>query len=392
MPRTLGYFCAIGVVGMSAASLGPTLLGLAEHTQSQLSQISLIFTARQLGYILGALATGRIYDRIPGHPLIAVLLGTMAAMLALVPLVSSLWLLMPVFLMLGMCEGSLLVGTNTLLVWVHGDNVSRYFYWLHFFAGLGGFLAPGIVAQTYLVSGNIAWAYWVMAALIIVAIFPVIRAPSPPAQAAANEGHIHASDILPIGLIASFLFLYVGAEVIFSGWIFSYAVALNLSNVTTAAYLTSTYWATLTAGRLLILPVTRRVSPLVILVGALAGCLASVGAILFWFGSGAAIWIGTVGVGLSMSAIWPSTLNLGARRTTTTGHVTSWFFVGANAGAMSLPWLVGQYFESVGPQFMMFTIVCALTGGLATLFILSRVPSPTKRTTHGTGAGSASSS
>ena len=45
---------------------------------------------------------------------------------------------------------------------------------------------------------------------------------------------------------------------------------------------------------------------------------------------------------------------------TITGRVTGWFFVGASAGGMFLPWLIGQLFESIGPRVTMFIILIDL--------------------------------
>ena len=36
IPKTIGYYAAFVALGMVGASLGPTLPGLAEHTQTQL--------------------------------------------------------------------------------------------------------------------------------------------------------------------------------------------------------------------------------------------------------------------------------------------------------------------------------------------------------------------
>ncbi len=173
-------------------------------------------------------------------------------------------------------------------------------------------------------------------------------------------------------MIALFFFLYVGAEVGFGGWVFTYAVTLDLSGETTAAYLTSAFWGALTLGRLLTIPVAARVRPRFILLGALLGCLTSVGIILIRSGSLAALWVGAFGLGFSMAPIFPTTISLAERRMTITGRVTSWFFVGASLGGMSLPWLIGQLFESVGPRAMMFAVLAdlALAVGIFAVLIL----------------------
>ncbi len=56
---------------MVGAALGPTLPGLAGHTGSSVQQISYLFTACSLGYLIGSFGGGRLYDHLPGHRLMA---------------------------------------------------------------------------------------------------------------------------------------------------------------------------------------------------------------------------------------------------------------------------------------------------------------------------------
>jgi len=371
LSRTAGYYAAFVALGLVGASLGPTLPGLAENTETLLSEISFLFTARSLGYLLGSFLGGRLYDRVPGHPVLAAALIIIAATMALVPLTALLWALSAILLILGVAEGVLDVGGNTLLVWTHRDKVGPFMNGLHFFFGLGAFLSPIIIAQAVLISGDITWAYWVLALLAVPVMVWLLPLPSPAAQTDPTAAPIEHIDHLPsparqrvlVALIAAFFFLYVGAEIGFGGWVFTYAVEFDLSDETTAAYLTSAFWGALTLGRLLAIPVAARYRPRSILTGDLAGCFTSLGVILLWPHSLAAIWAGAVGLGLSMASIFPTTLSLAERRMTITGRITGWFFVGGSAGGMSLPWLIGQFFESIGPRMMMLTIVVDL--GLA---------------------------
>lgn len=55
---------------------------------------------------------------------------------------------------------------------------------------------------------------------------------------------------------------------------------------------------------------------------------------------------------------------------TITGRVTGWFFVGASAGGMTLPWLIGQLFDSIGPRAMMFFILGDLVLAAGVLAVL----------------------
>ncbi|MDZ4158973.1 MAG: hypothetical protein U1B80_04200, partial [Anaerolineaceae bacterium] len=139
---TLIYFIAFIALGLTRAALGATLPGLAEQTQSTFQQISYLFTAHSMGYLLGAYRGGRLYDRLPGHTLNAAALFGMTFLLVLAPGMKLLWLLVLVFLLLGMVEASLDVGTNTLIVWLHRLNPGPVLNTLHFFYGAGAFLSP----------------------------------------------------------------------------------------------------------------------------------------------------------------------------------------------------------------------------------------------------------
>lgn len=358
---TTGYYIAFVSLGLVGASLGPTLPYLAEQTQSQLSQVSLLFTAFSLGYLLGSFQGGRFYDRMPGHRVMAVALLVMAAMLVLIPLVAWLWLLATVWLALGLACGALDVGGNTLVVWVHGQQVGPFMNGLHFVWGIGALLSPLIIAQVIGGGRDLTWAFWALAALMLPGVIWLGRLVSPCHHRAVKDdpdGQNHRSSLVALAVL--FFFLIVGAEASFGGWIFTYALALDLGGATSAAYLTSGFWGALTLGRLLAIPISARLRPRYILIISLLGCLASVAIILLWPGSTAVLWLGTLGMGLGMASIFPSTLSLMGRHMPISGRITGWFFMGASAGGMSLPWLIGQLFERSGPRATMVTIMLAL--------------------------------
>jgi FHS family Na+ dependent glucose MFS transporter 1 len=374
---TIGYFATFVAIGLSASVLGPTLPGLAAQTGSQLSEISLVFTAASLGYMIGSLAGGRLYDRVAGHPVVAGGLLVAAVSLALVPSIPWLWLIVIAMLFLGMATGAVDVGGNTLLVWVYGERVGPYMNSLHFFFGLGAFLSPVIIAQVLIWSGGIAWAYRFLAVLMLPAALWLFWAPSPappsnsPAASVASTPSRATQRPLLILLVGLF-FLYVGAESGFGGWIYSYAVALGLSNEATAAYMTSAFWGALTAGRLLSVPIASRARPRTILLADLAGCVLSVGVLVTWSSSPLAVWLGTCGLGFSMASFFPTLIALAERHMTITGRITGWFLAGSSIGGMTWPWLMGQLFVSAGPRSVMVTILIDLVLTVALFAVLTR--------------------
>jgi len=399
-PKTAGYFAAFVAVGLQASILGPTLSPLAQHTHSPLDQISLLFTAAGLGYLLGSFFGGRLYDRVAGHPLMGAMLILTAAMLALIPVIPTLWLLTIAWLFLGVASGALDVGGNTLLVWVHGRQVGPYMNALHFFFAVGSFLAPLMVAQALALSGDIRGAYWILSVLLLPVALWLFRLPSPRSPSGAGNpppedpqstgvsmaGAQQAESVRAaarqsyerriVVLVCLLLMLYVGAEVAFGGWISTYAVALGLSDATTAAYLTSAFWGALTLGRFLSIPLAARFRPRMILLTDLLGCLASVGVLLLWSGSAAATWLGTLAMGLAMASIFPTCITLAGRRIAITGRVTGRFLVASSLGGMSLPWLIGQLFEPIGPKIMSVAIGIDLVLALGVLVVLLATDKP----------------
>lgn len=367
--KTAGYYFAFVALGLTTASLGPTLPGLAEHTRSDLREISFLFSARSLGYLLGSLISGRFYDKMPGHPVMAAVLFSLVVMMAITPLVPLLWLLSVVLLVIGLAEGAVDVGGNTLLVWVHRHRVGPFMNALHFFFGVGAFISPLVVGQAILRSGGITWAYWLLALLILPSALWVLRLPSPAKETAAKDDPAGQTNYLLVGLIVLFFFFYTGIEAGMGGWTFTYATSLGMPEEM-AAYLNSAFWGALTLGRLLSIPLAARFRPRSILLSDLAGCLVSLAIILLWPGSPLAIWIGVLGVGLSIASVFPTTLSLAERRMVITGQMTGWFFVGASAGAMFLPWLIGQLFEAGGPQIVVWVILVDTTLATSIFFVL----------------------
>ena len=363
--KTTLYYLTFIALGLCTASFGPTLPGLAAHTQSRISDVSFLFTARSIGYFLGSLLAGRLFDRYRGHVVLAGGLALMVIMLALTPVIPMLWVLTIVLAVLGVAESFVDVGNNSMLVWVHRAGVAPFMNGLHFFFGVGAFISPIIIAQVLLATGDITWAYWVLALIIAPTIVLVLRLPSPKALPSSSHPAGDAVNYVLVGLVVLFFFLYVSAEVGYAGWIYTYAVKLGLTDQVNAAYLTSTFWVALTIGRLLSVFIATRFSPRAVLTADLTGCVVSVLIALAFPTSLTAIWIATFGLGIAMASIFPTTLSFAERRMHMSAKVNSWFFAGSAAGSMLVPWLIGVLFEAVGPQVVIHVVAVAM--GLAVL-------------------------
>jgi len=370
--KTAAYYLAFIGLGMVGAVVGPTLPGLAENTGSRLSEISYLFSSSSLGYLIGSVISGRMYDRISGHRLMALVLLALAVVVALVPVTPLLWVLMALMLLIGAFMGTVDVGGNTLLVWVHHPRSGPFMNGLHFSYGVGAFIAPIIIIQLMLVTGGISWPYWTLALIILPIALFVLRLPSPTIQRVEDAAPSRQVNYLLVALLALFFFLNVGAEISFGGWIYTYSLHLGLVEEAGAAYLTSLFWGTFTLGRLLGIPIAARVRPRWILLGNLVGMIFGLLIILLAPAPKTSIWIGTVLFGLSIASIFPTLISFAEHRMALSGKITSYFFVGASLGGMTIPWVIGQLFEVVGPRFTMITLLIdvLLTLGIFAALIL----------------------
>ena len=167
------------------------------------------------------------------------------------------------------------MGSNTLIVWLHGKAVGPYMNGLHFFFGVGSFLAPLIIAQVITLPHGLQWAYWLLALLMLPSILYILRVPSPTMPKTAQDAVAGAINWPVVGLIALFFFLYAGTEISYGGWIYTYALATGTGTASSAAYLTSIFRGSLTMGRFLSIPLVARLRPREMLLIGLAGCLLS---------------------------------------------------------------------------------------------------------------------
>lgn len=367
--RAIAYYAMFIAMGLAVAALGPTLPGLAANTGSTLSAISILFTMQALGSLVGSLSSGHWYDRAPAHVLLASVIIVLSLMLALTPLMTTILALALIVFLIGIAGGSIDVGGNTLLVWLFGKDVGPYMNALHFFFGVGALLSPLFIAQVMAFGGGITGAYWLLAILLIPAILLLLRLPSPVIPYQGDDDTAARPRWLLVFLIAAMFFFFVGAELSYGGWIYTYALSQDLATGTTAGYLTSLFWGALTLGRLVNIPVAARVRPRYMLMADIAGLVASLMLLLLWPTSAIIIWIATFGMGFSMASAFATLMGLGEHHIAITGKITSLFFVGSSLGSMSVPWLIGQFFESYGARSMILWVLAAVLAAAATLMV-----------------------
>lgn len=365
MTRTFVYALTFIALGITTASLGPTLPALADFTHATTSQISWLFVARSVGTITGAMVLGKFYDRTGGHSLLAGAVFSIAAYLMLVPQLPWVTVLAPVFILIGISSSMVNVGGHALIARTHGARVGPHLSFIHFAYGVGGLLAP-LLAKPF--AGHldaIKWTYAVLAGFIALSIVPLFAVTSPPAL---PHGHKPAGQPVmdrTVLLLLLFFFLEVGAEGSISGWLFTYATLRGVSSET-AFNLNSAFWAAFTLGRLAGIPLVMRFSEQRLVVAQLAGWLLLLVWTLNWSAVTPALWITAVGSGLAMAPVYPAMMAWTQRKLHLSGRIAGWVLVASALGAMALPWVIGQLFERAGAQILLW-LVC---GDLLAVFVV----------------------
>ena len=372
---TTAYYLSFIILGLTTAASGPSLLKLAEHTGSALDRISLIFVFGSFGYLVGSFLGGRLFDRISGHKLMAITMLIVGIASVLIPISRSLEILLFAMFLSGIASGILDVGCNTLLMWIHGDKAGPFLNGLHFFFGVGSLTAPLMFEQALAQTGDIHWLYWSFA-IVCIPVMIWLWFLKEPEHGGTDEIKSASFSMLPVFVMAVLFFLYVGLELGFGNWIYTYAFTLKLETDLTAARLTSAFWGSFTVGRLLGVWISTRLRSKTILFMDIIGCAISIVVIMLWKDSSFALWVGTIGLGLSMASIFPTFIMLAGEQMKITGAITGWFLVGSGAGSMLLPWLIGQVFAGTGPKAMTTVLLAALIILFLVLLLFINIKAP----------------
>ncbi len=377
--NTIGYYLLFTCLGFGMGITGPALPSLANQTNSTLGQIGIMLLVSALSGTIGTLIGGRFFDRsrhanfiLGGCQLLA------AAMLAAVPLAGSLPVLLAIVFIGGLPNGMINTGSNTLLMWTHGEKAGPFINGLHFFFGLGAFISPTIYAQVLNAGGTYRQVYWILAGIAVpIALYLWLqsRNPEPPDKQAVDVSTSQQNITRSLPMIVTgmlFLFFYVGAEVTFGNWIYTYAVTLKMADATQAAYLTSGFWLAFTIGRLISIPAAARFKSAQILTLALGACVLIVALLILNSNSITLLWGCTVALGFFMAPVWPTGYNLAGQSVKLTATISSIILLGDSMGGMILPSATGQIVERFGAPMMTWLVLASLVGNIIMFTLLLR--------------------
>ncbi|KAM4633642.1 sodium-dependent glucose transporter 1 [Polymixia lowei] len=385
---TLALCASFLGLGMSISVIGPTFEDLAVNVNKNISNISYIFVGRSLGYIGGSLLGGILFDCMSPHLLLGFSMLVTALGMCAIPFCKKALLLTGLMSSIGMSMGILDTGGNVLILNTWGDQAGPYMQALHFSFAAGAFVSPiiakllfgsevrknssmeavlpaspaapttpvtqapvalTIISYIHSWSGTLKsmWAYVVIGSfvLLISLLFFILYSCGSPshdkAHAPSRKPLVAKRHTALIVLLFFFFFWYVGAEVAYGSFIFTYAKDYAQMGQHQAAGLNSLFWGTFAACRGLAIFFAACMYPGTMILLSLVGCTLSSLLLCLFSRNNVVLWVCTGLYGASMATTFPSGISWVEQYTAVTGRSAATFVVGAALGEMVLPALLG---------------------------------------------------
>lgn len=351
-------FLSMIMLGVLNAQLGVAWPSIRRTFGVPVDALGMALAAGTVGFFIASVISGWLVKRLGGGGFLV--LGS--AIYGLGPLayvVSPVWAgAVGAALLMGLGGGLIEVALNTYVATRH---TAREMNWLHASYGIGATLGPMIASAA--ISSPLGWrgGYGVVAifALLMVAYYAlttrrwrdafVLNGESTEEQAGAPAPRRPTLSLATVWVGIVLFFLYTGTEVAVGQWTFSLFTEARAIPTGVASFWVSVYWATFTAGRILLGFVVERTSAVMVLRVSMIGAIVGAG-LLWWNPANAAAFGGLALLGFSFASIYPGMTSLTPARVgeahapATIGYQTG----SAGLGAAALPGLAGVLADNVG--------------------------------------------
>ncbi|XP_069867163.1 sodium-dependent glucose transporter 1C-like [Dipodomys merriami] len=323
---------------------------------------------------------GVLLDHVNHFILMGISMLVTTASLYLTPFCKTAELLIGMMPVFGASIGVLDTGGNVLILALWGDKSPPHMQALHFSFALGAFLAPLLAklalgptvsadnhtepdflsaalnasseaASDPLLAAphdmNLLWAYAsigtyiLIVSLLFFALFCMKSSRQGKSKASAQQSRRAQYHKALLCLLFLFFFFYVGAEVTYGSYIFSFATTHVGMDEREAAGLNSIFWGTFAACRGLAIFFAACLRPATMIVLSNVGSLASCLFLVLFDSSPLCLWIATSVYGASMATTFPSGVSWIEQYTTISGKSAAFFVIGASLGDMAIPAVIG---------------------------------------------------
>jgi MFS family permease len=375
------YAFSMFCLGLVYSSLGPVLLEITRRTQITISTVGFIITVRSISGALGSVIAGLLVDKYDINKLSAVAMIFVSLNTLGITFVYNVWGIGVLIFVQGFGMGILSISSNMSILWLfNGKNLEPYLQAIHFMLALGEVISPfivGTIMDNFNLNFNIS--FYIIASFFIPCIIFLVLLDSPtPTQTVTKsvslkeiiQGNLTKDEKIIITLTAIFLGIYVGSESSMGTLIYTYVTKRGLGEQM-GYILTSVLWIFVCIGRLIAIPISMKLTPQIILIINVLGCIISTfimllldTTILYITPNQTLIivWIGIPIYGLFASSFFPTVITTMKEMIHITGNITSLYSVGLSLGDMIIPIIITSLFTTpLGyVSLMMITFICSI--------------------------------
>ncbi|XP_061180630.1 sodium-dependent glucose transporter 1-like [Saccostrea echinata] len=149
----LAYIASFLTLGWREGQFGPTFPDLLNITNTTLERGSLFFTMNSVGYLLGSMLIGFLFDKrlLDRNLLMFLIIAGYGTIFVIIPWCGIYEVMVTVFIVKGSFAGGLDTCGNAGLVTTWGSEGGAYFSALHFALAAGAILSP-LVTAPYVMS------------------------------------------------------------------------------------------------------------------------------------------------------------------------------------------------------------------------------------------------
>lgn len=412
---SLGIMWSFFVLGWTIGQFGPSLLDLRIITSTSLKQASAFMAGHSVGYLIGSVVLGIIFDKMRKEKTYSVAWSVVAmtVILAVIPWCYIYELMIAMHVFKGLAGGGLDTTGNALLISLWRADGKSFLQSIHFAFAIGGAISPFVTGPflapekdmntTSEITGNISIAnstnnattsdsndfpwtesrlyvpYSIAAFLALTATVPLfvmaciskrpsdvksIKSVSSVDEDIDEERNIQrlstGMKAFVLIILMVFLGIYCAMEDGFNNFLATFCVSKLKWTKYMASIVTAVFWISYTVARFIGIFLARIFKPVklmfVLTVLLILGFLGFFLSAQFKFYEG--IWISSGVVGLAMSMIFPLVFAWTEESILpVTGFVASLFLIAASSGSMINPIVLGFLMDNSSPMWLAYIML-----------------------------------
>ncbi len=245
-------------LGLTIAGLGPSLTIFLQNTGKDISFSKYLIFIKPLGFLLGIYSGEKLLKKFKENRILSYCFIGIFFLLITIFQINHFSLLLAFLFIFGALEGVMEVVTNSFLVALYKKKVAPYMNFMHFFFGVGAIISPTVIGRDIDINNSISNAYIFFSVFFLLGgvgfFIPFTKnKDAQPPKKTKNHSFI-------VLLISFVFFFYVGAEAVYTVWIFNYTTDIAAFTPEQAGYITSIFWFSFTLSRLFCTYVSRKFS------------------------------------------------------------------------------------------------------------------------------------